>query len=174
MRFDSSIAPASFLFNFTRKCWVFTLPTDSFLTVHSSIEVSPSCARSSAEADAASSAASAVATFAALAGQPVPAGGGRDCHDASAALVGDNREGRDHVIEHAANGRLGVRTAEWKYIEPGPGQARNPDTKIELGNSQTPQLYDLKSDVGETKNVAAENPQKIDELKALLKKSRGT
>ena len=41
-------------------------------------------------------------------------------------------------------------------------------TNTELGNSPTPQLYDLKQDVGETKNVAGANPAKIEELKALL------
>jgi hypothetical protein len=76
------------------------------------------------------------------------------------------------VIEHAANGRLGVRTAQWKYIEPGPGVPRNVNTDIELGNSPSPQLYDLLADPGETKNIAPEQPQRIEELKALLAKAR--
>lgn len=113
-----------------------------------------------------------LATFAALAGEKVPAKAGRDSRDATAALVGDDRTGRDHVIQHAANGRLGVRTAEWKYIEPGPGVARAANTHIELGNSQTPQLYQLTNDVGETKNVAAENAAKVAELKALIAKAQ--
>ena len=113
------------------------------------------------------------ATFAALAGQPVPAGAGRDSRDASAALVGDDRAGRDHVIGQSANDRLSVRTADWKYIEPGPGPARNDNVNIELGNSQQPQLYQLQSDVGEKRNVAGQNPAKVEELKALLARARG-
>src|SRR6185295_13703944 len=85
-----------------------------------------------------------LATFALLVGQRVPAGAGRDSRDATAALVGSDVIGRDHVIEQAVNDRLGVRTVEWKYIEPGPGPAKNPNTNIELGNSPTPQLYHLK------------------------------
>jgi arylsulfatase A-like enzyme len=112
------------------------------------------------------------ATFAALAGQKIPAGAARDSRDASAALVGNDQAGRDYIIEHAANGRLSVRTATWKYIEPGPGLAKNNNTNIELGNSPAPQLYDLKADVGETKNLAEENPAKVAELKALLDKAR--
>ena len=34
------------------------------------------------------------------------------------------------------------------------------------------ELYDLKNDIGETKNLAAENPQKVEELKTLLEKAR--
>jgi arylsulfatase A-like enzyme len=112
------------------------------------------------------------ATFAALAGEKVPASAGRDSKDATAALVGNDADGRDHIIQHAANGRLSVRTAEWKYIEPGPGVAKNPNTQIELGNNPKPQLYELKSDLGETKNVAPENPQKVEELKALIAKAQ--
>jgi arylsulfatase A-like enzyme len=113
------------------------------------------------------------ASFAALVKQPVPAGGMEDSRNALAALLGTDTKGRDHLIEHSANGRLGVRTAEWKYIEPGPGPAKNPNTDIELGNSATPQLYNLKSDPGETKNIAEQNAAKVEELKALLAKARG-
>lgn len=109
-----------------------------------------------------------LATFAALAGEKVPAGGGRDSRDATAALIGNDRAGREFIIEHAANGRLGVRTADWKYIEPGPGQPKNENTNIELGNSPSPQLYNLKSDPGERRNVAAEHPEKLQDLKAKL------
>ena len=112
-------------------------------------------------------------TFAKLAGQAIPPTM-KDSRDAAAALFGDDLAGRDHVIEHAANGRLSVRTAEWKYIEPGPGAARNENTNIDLGNSPAPQLYHLKTDPGEKQNVAATNAQKISELKALLDKARGS
>jgi arylsulfatase A-like enzyme len=113
-----------------------------------------------------------LATFAALAAEKIPAGAARDSRDASAALMGNDTIGRDFIIEHAANGRLSVRTADWKYIEPGPGPARNENTNIDLGNSPTPQLYDLKRDVGEKTNVAKDHPQKVEELNALLGKAR--
>ncbi len=113
-----------------------------------------------------------LATFATLTGQPVPAAA-LDSRDATAALLGTDAQGRDHVIEHATNGRLSVVTRQWKYIEPGPGPAKNPNVNIELGNLPTPQLYDLTQDIGETKNVAAENPAKVEELKGILAKVRG-
>jgi arylsulfatase A-like enzyme len=113
------------------------------------------------------------ATCAALAGQKIPANAARDSRDASTAWVGADRAGREYVVEHSANGRMSVRTAAWKYIEPGPGAASNPNTKIELGNNPKPQLYDLKADLGEKNNVAEGNPQKVEELKALLAKAKG-
>jgi hypothetical protein len=53
-----------------------------------------------------------------------------------------------------------------------PGAEKNPSTNIELGNNAAPQLYNLKTDVGEKKNLAAENPKKVEELKALLAKAQ--
>lgn len=114
------------------------------------------------------------ASFAALTGHKAPAGALPDSRDMSSAFFGaDTTKGLDFVVQHALNGRLGVRTADWKYIEPGPGPARNNNTNIELGNSTSPQLYNLSADVGETKNLAAENPRKVEELKALLAKAKG-
>lgn len=114
------------------------------------------------------------ATMAALVKHTPPAGALPDSRNALDALVGgDTKTGRDHVIQHAANGRLGVRTAEWKYIEPGPGVAKAANTGIETGNSTEPQLYHLKTDPSETKNLAAQHPEKVEELKALLTKARG-
>ena len=59
---------------------------------------------------------------------------------------------------------------EWKYIVSNKGVKIAPFTNIEMGNDPEPQLYNLKEDIGETKNLAAENPEKIKELKALLAK----
>jgi arylsulfatase A-like enzyme len=113
-----------------------------------------------------------LATFAALAGQPLAAAEAGDSRDATAALLGRDDRGRDHIIEHASNGRLGVTSGTWKYIEPGPGLPKNVNTNIELGNSTEPQLYDLSKDIGEQRNVASAHPAKVDELKALLAKAR--
>jgi hypothetical protein len=39
-----------------------------------------------------------------------------------------------------------------------------------MGNYPEPQLYNLKDDLGETKNIAKENPEKLKELEELLQK----
>jgi hypothetical protein len=41
-----------------------------------------------------------------------------------------------------------------------------------MGNAPEPQLYNLKDDLGEKTNVAAQNPEKVKEMAALLQKIR--
>ena len=110
------------------------------------------------------------ATFAALTGQPLTPGDATDSKNVLAALLGDSPIGRDHVVEHA-NG-LALRTENWKYIEPGKGPAVLGNTQIETGNAPGPQLYDLSADPGETKNVAAEHPGKVQEMQQRLDQVR--
>jgi len=109
-----------------------------------------------------------MASFAALVGQAIPAGAARDSRNQLAALLGKDRAGRDHIVEHALNGALCVTQGGWKYIEPAPGQARMPATGIETGYAPKPQLYDLSTDIGERHNLAAEHPDKVRELSAVL------
>jgi arylsulfatase A len=59
---------------------------------------------------------------------------------------------------------------DWKYIEPSNGARINRNVNIELGNDRKPQLYDLRTDLGEKHNVAAEHPETVKELAALLRK----
>jgi hypothetical protein len=44
----------------------------------------------------------------------------------------------------------------------------NKNTNTELGNSKSPQLYDLEADPGEKNNLAATNPAKLKEMQELL------
>ena len=60
----------------------------------------------------------------------------------------------------------------WKYIEPGNGPAMLIPTNTELGNSPLDQLYNLKTDFGEKKNVAAEYPKILKRLKKELSKEK--
>jgi arylsulfatase A-like enzyme len=115
-----------------------------------------------------------LASFAALTGKATEASAGRDSRDAMATLLGNDDHGCEFVVEHAANGRLGVTRGTWKYIEPGPGPKRTPGPQIETGYDLTPQLYDLTKDIGERTNVAAEHPDEVAQLKTLLAKARGT
>ena len=110
------------------------------------------------------------ATLAALTGQSLPAGAAPDSVNVLPALLGESPAGRDHIVEHAGN--LAIRSGDWKYIEPRPGPARSANTNIELGNNPEPQLYDLASDPGETANVAAQHPERVQELAAELQRIR--
>ena len=73
-------------------------------------------------------------------------------------------------MEHASNGRLSLIKGDWKLIEPGPGPRINVHTNIELGNDTIPQLYNLRTDLGERLNLAGKNSGIVTELTDLLKR----
>ncbi len=72
--------------------------------------------------------------------------------------------------EHA-NG-LSLHVGNWKLIEARSGQARIQETKVELGHAPQPQLYNLSTDRGETKNLVSEQPEKVAEMRAILSAER--
>lgn len=108
------------------------------------------------------------ASFAGLLDQSLPENVAPDSRNQLDVLTGKMSQGRDYIIEQA--GSLSVSTAEWKYISPSNGGAYNALTNTELGNDKDPQLYNLKQDIGEKKNLASENPEKVNELKSVLEK----
>ena len=93
-----------------------------------------------------------LASLAALSAGPCAPGEAPDSVNQLKALLGEDPKGRDHIVEHA--GRLALREGRWKYIEPSQGPRRNEQTNTELANDPAPQLYDLDTDIGETKNLA--------------------
>jgi len=111
-----------------------------------------------------------MASFAKLIGQAMPPDAGPDSFDELNTLTGKSLTGREWLVEHSSNGRLSLIRGDWKIIEPGPGPRLNVNTNIETGNDTVPQLYNLKTDLGEKNNVAAENIEKYNELTDLLEK----
>jgi arylsulfatase A-like enzyme len=111
-----------------------------------------------------------MASFAALTGGKLAPGDAPDSFDVLSALLGKSPEGRDHLVEHA--NVLSLIKGDFKYIEPGKGPRINKNTNTELGVDLQPQLYNLKSDLGEKHNVASEHPEIVKELATLLKKIR--
>ena len=101
-------------------------------------------------------------TFATLAGYKVPTDRVIDGVDQTDLLLGKSKKGaRDNFFYQTA-----MRKGKWKYLKAKHcmyGYAR--DKKRE----QVEELYDLEADIGETTNLAAKNPAKVAELKALLK-----
>jgi arylsulfatase A-like enzyme len=99
-----------------------------------------------------------LASFAALTGQSIDTAAGPDSFNILPALLGETKKGRDTLVEQAQGQAL--RMGDWKLLP------RRMQAKKETG----PELYNLKSDLGETKNVAADNPKIVDEMTALLEK----
>lgn len=110
------------------------------------------------------------ASFAALTGQALSTEDAPDSFNVLPALLGESTTGRDHLVEHG-NG-LALRSGAWKYIEPAKGTKKNDNTNSETGNDPQPQLYDLGKDLGEKTNVAANHPDKVQELQAQLEAIR--
>ena len=113
-----------------------------------------------------------MASFAELTGKSMPAGAGPDSHNNLNKLLGKAGRGREWVVEHSSNGRLSIIKGDWKFIEPGPGEKVQENTNTETGNDQMPQLYNLRTDIGEKNNLATENQAIVKELTELLQKIR--
>ena len=113
-----------------------------------------------------------MASFAALTGEAIPSGAGPDSFDNLGALLGKSDTGREWLIEHSSSGKLSIIRGDWKYIEPGPGVKIQVNTNTETGNDTVPQLYNLKTDIGERSNSASENKTIVKELTELLQKIR--
>lgn len=91
-----------------------------------------------------------------------------DSYNIMAALLGQSNEGRPELVEQGAS--LAIVKGDWKYIAPHPGAALFKAVNIESGLSMQPQLYNLKTDIGEHNNVAMLHPELVTELSALLEK----
>lgn len=88
------------------------------------------------------------------------------------ALTGKSKKGRDHLIIEAG-ARTALRSGDWAYIPPYDGKPVNTQVNIELGNSKTPLLYNLKADIGQQTNLATSNPEKLEEMEKIYKSIRG-
>jgi len=111
-----------------------------------------------------------LASFAALTGEVLPQGAGPDSLNTLPALIGANRQGRDHLVEQA--GAIALRMGSWKLIESSKGPAVIKNVNIETGNAPSVSLYDLSSDPGELTNVAEQNETKVLEMVTLLQRIR--
>ncbi|HBE42205.1 MAG TPA: arylsulfatase, partial [Bacteroidales bacterium] len=111
-----------------------------------------------------------MASFSSLTGQTLSHDAGPDSFDYLKTLTGKSKSGREWLVEHASNGRLSLIKGDWKIIEPGPGPKLNVNTNIETGNDTVPQLYNLKTDLGERNNVAPQKMKIFNELSDLLQK----
>ncbi|MFY0714913.1 arylsulfatase [Seonamhaeicola sp. NFXS20] len=85
-----------------------------------------------------------------------------------------NNEIRDYTVHHSINGSFAIRQGNWKLnLCPGSGgwsYPRPQDIKNEKLDLPNMQLYNLKADIGETRNLINIFPEKAAELKAALKK----
>ncbi len=110
------------------------------------------------------------ASFAQLTGQKLGEDAAPDSFDVLPALLGETKKGREWIVEHART--LSMRKGEYKMIEANPGQAVQANTNTEMGAAQGAKLYRVNTDPGERADLAAQMPEKVAELGALLSKVR--
>ena len=110
------------------------------------------------------------ATLGALVGQKPDTVTMADSQNVLSALLGESKTGRDHIVEHSSG--LSLRSGKWKYIAPGKVRdGLGPWKNIIV--TEPGLLFDLSTDIGETKDLAASNPEKTRELAEILKKIAG-
>ena len=106
-------------------------------------------------------------TFANLAGFQVPDDRRIDGIDQSDLLLAKRDTGREDFYFHDA----GVRQGKWKYLK---ANAHFFGFAVEDGRKKVEELYDLEADLGEQTNLAAKCPEKVAELRELMRKIEGS
>lgn len=112
-----------------------------------------------------------VASLASLVGQKVSSAEARDSLDQMAAWLGEEKVGRERLVEQGQG--LALREGRHKYIEPRRGPKVLPATATETGNDPAGQLFDLAIDLGETNNLRASQPEKVRGLQLQMDLIRG-
>jgi arylsulfatase A len=109
-------------------------------------------------------------TFADVFGTALPDNAGEDSVSLLPLLKGGNTPVREHAVSTSGFGVPALRHGSWKYIAAlGSGDYTDLANGNNKGISGPPvQLYDLSNDLGETNNLAAIQPAKLAEMRALL------
>ena len=89
-----------------------------------------------------------MATLASIIQYELPADTAVDSYNQLPVLMGQEGSIRKSVVVESSNGRLGLRKGNWKYLEP-------------KDSSMSGELYDLRTDISETKNRAQKNPELV-------------
>ena len=100
-------------------------------------------------------------TVAEATGCSVPYGEGGDSVSFLSVVTGKEVPARPPLVLHSVSGRFALRDGRWKLVMPEPGT----DDPVEL--------YDLQEDPFEEHDRAAERPETVERLRALLEAERG-
>ena len=94
-----------------------------------------------------------LASFAGLLGHEFADEQAIDSRDTMSAFLGDDAAGVLFMIEEAR--RLALRVGDWKFVQ-------------RRGKKGSAELYDLSDDVGEQRDLAVEQPERLAKMKAML------
>lgn len=80
---------------------------------------------------------------------------------------------RAGIVHHSLDGMFAIRVGDWKFIEGlGSGGFTAPKRRTAQAGEPRAQLYDLATDPFETKNIAAQHPDEVARLQAILDQIR--
>lgn len=117
------------------------------------------------------------ATIAAVVGADIPASSAEDSYDQLALLRGESPSARDTLVHNTNPNGYGLRHGDWVLIEAKTGGVTKVPTWFDEANgygknTQPGELYNLRDDLGQKKNLYAEMPEKVAELKERLQAIR--
>jgi len=106
-----------------------------------------------------------MATCARILDYELPEDAAVDSVDLLPLLAGKSESSpRDYVILDGSDGTFAIRRGKWKFIEKNPKGRRR--------GSTADQLYDVEADIGETRNLIAQYPEIVKEMRRILDAER--
>jgi arylsulfatase A-like enzyme len=117
-----------------------------------------------------------LATFATMTGAELPNNAGEDSYNQLRILKGGSSEQpvREATVYHSLRGMFAIQKGPWKFIDgqTSGGFKASAELKEIQKDPSAPagQLYNLDTDMSESNNLYTQQPEKVAELKALLKR----
>ena len=117
-----------------------------------------------------------MATFASALNIALPENAAEDSHDLLPLLRGMTESVRTTHVHNTFENQYGIRDGDWLLIDAKDGyrSGRNKEWEARhnypADDDQAVELFNLKEDIGQRHNLAAEHPDKVAELQTLLKK----
>lgn len=116
-----------------------------------------------------------MATFAAVVGYKLPDNAAEDSYDLLPLFQGGTETVRDTHV-HNTYATYAIRHGDWNLVDAKTGYESKLDSKWKdrhgypAEDSAPAELFNIKEDIGQKNNLAAAHPEKVEELRALLKK----
>lgn len=112
------------------------------------------------------------ATLAQITGRPLPAQSAEDSFSLLPALKG-RPAARNFAVHHSVQGLFALRAGQWKFVPSrGSGGFSTPRTVTPATGEAAGQLYDLRADPSETRNLWREHPEIVARMQARLDQIR--
>lgn len=119
-----------------------------------------------------------MATIAGALDFDLPDDAAEDSYDLMPILTGESEEVRSYHVHNTFEDKWAMRSGDWVLIDGKHGYHSRLDKKWEerhgypADDKGPVELYNLSEDIGQRQNIASENPEKVEELKALFAKIR--